>query len=646
MEHPHSAALERVLARLDAVRPGSGGQWQARCPAHDDRHPSLSVALGNRGAVLLHCHAGCDPERVLAAVGLAPCDLLDQPSRHEPTGSDSPPRIVAQYPYRDAEGALRYEVVRFAPKAFRQRRPDGHGGWVWNIQGVERVLYRLPEVIAAARLGQRIYLVEGEKDADRLAELSLHATTGPQGAGKWQDSFGEALRGAQVVILPDNDEPGREHALMVARSLLGIAASAKVLALPDLPHHGDVSDWLAAGGSASTLERLADDTADWIPHLEETLQGPTGTSDPAFGEVVTRLSDVQSELVRWLWPGRIPLGKLSILDGDPGLGKSLLTLDLAARVSTGREMPDGGSSDLAGPAGVLLLTAEDGLADTIRPRAEAAGADCSRILALEAVREIRASVRSGSGPEPEVRERPPALSDIPAITAAIRQADVRLVIVDPLMAFIPAGLDTHRDAEIRVLLRGLARLAEDTGVAVLLVRHLTKANGGNALYRGGGSIGIIGAARSGLLVARDPNDPELRVLAVTKSNLAAPSTALAYRVTGDAYDPPRVSWEGATAHSVGELLGHSLPEKPNMLDQAKTFVLEALAAGPRAASEVAQEAAAAGVAAITLRRAREALQVETRRDAERWIWVLPGARPAGASGEQLRLEAPGEEGYL
>jgi hypothetical protein len=167
-------------------------------------------------------------------------------------------RIVALYDYVDAESRLLYQVVRFHPKDFRQRRPDPEGkdGWTWNLKGVNRVLYRLPQVVKAIADSQTVYLVEGEKDADNLNALGLTATTNPGGAGMWSKDYTEALRGAHVIILPDNHEAGMQHAEKVEQKLRNAAASVVTVHLPDLSPEGDVSDWIAAGGTRDQLESL------------------------------------------------------------------------------------------------------------------------------------------------------------------------------------------------------------------------------------------------------------------------------------------------------------------------------------------------------------------------------------------------------
>jgi hypothetical protein len=336
-------------------------------------------------------------------------------------------------------------------------------------------------------------------------------------------------------------------------------------------------------------------------------RGRRATGDAAGLEpepVLVRASDVQPRALRWLWHGRIPLGKLTLLDGDPGLGKSLVTLDLAARVSRGLEMPDGSRSDLGGPAGVVLLSAEDDIADTIRPRLEAAGADCSRIAILRAVR-----TRLGDDATPV--ERIPTLADLAALETAVREVGARLVVIDPVTAYVGAT-DTHIDAEVRQLLAPLADLAARLEVAILLVRHLRK-GAGPALYRGGGSIAFVAAVRSALLVGPDPTDAGRRVLAPVKSNLAEPAPALGYVI--EAPDGiPIVRWTGVCEHTAADILavGGNDEFDRTALEIASDFLVTQLRDGPRPAREVLAAARAERIAERTLERARARLGIRSR----------------------------------
>ncbi|MCE5327863.1 MAG: phage/plasmid primase, P4 family [Planctomycetaceae bacterium] len=279
--------VQDILERLDAVKKTGPDQWQARCPAHGDQNPSLSIGRGDDGRALLHCQAGCSTMAVCKALDL-PMQALFPPDQARPQS-----RIVATYDYRDAQGNLLFQSVRFEPKDFRQRRSDGNGGWLWDLGDTPRVLYRLPE-LAAADPAQWVFIVEGEKDADNLAAAGLVATCNPMGAGKWSKLSGDSpLHGRRVAILPDKDAPGRKHAQDVAQRLNGKAAQVKIIELA-----GDVkdaSDWLAAGGTAAELLALVEAATPYEQPVEPEIAAAAapdepvvklGQPDPATGRLV------------------------------------------------------------------------------------------------------------------------------------------------------------------------------------------------------------------------------------------------------------------------------------------------------------------------------------------------------------------------
>lgn len=241
-----------------------GHQGYGRCPFHDDRKASFSVDLETG---LWTCHGACstsgNADQFAQRLG------IDQPQNRPAVDG-----TVATYDYRDENGTPLFQVVRFAPKDFRVRRPDG-SGWTWNLDGVRRVPYRLPEVLAAVARGEGVWIVEGEKDADRLATLGLCSTTNPGGAGKWRDEFAQYFKGARVAILPDNDDPGRRHAEEIARSLHNAASEIKILTLPGLPSKGDVTDWLRSGHTIAELQQIADHAKPW--NLSAQLKTPGST---------------------------------------------------------------------------------------------------------------------------------------------------------------------------------------------------------------------------------------------------------------------------------------------------------------------------------------------------------------------------------
>ncbi len=240
-------ALERVLQKLTGIKTISNG-YIARCPAHDDKIQSLQISERDDLSVGLHCHAGCDKHHMLSAMGLAFPDLF-APDATEKT-------IVATYDYRDLTGKLIYQSVRYFPKEFRMRRPAG-SGWDWNMLPLKgkHVAYRLPEL----KGHNNVFIVEGEKDSDRLWTLGLPATTNIGGAKKWGSAETKSLQAAgvtRVYILPDNDDAGHAHAEIVAQSVKLANIAYSVHELPDLGSHGDVSEWLMNGGSKDALLSL------------------------------------------------------------------------------------------------------------------------------------------------------------------------------------------------------------------------------------------------------------------------------------------------------------------------------------------------------------------------------------------------------
>ena len=283
---PTGTPFARVLERLPDAKQAAGG-WQARCPAHDDGTASLSINEGADGRALVHCHAGCTADAVVAALGLTMRDLMALKAIH------TKPTFVATYQYPNEAGAHLFDVVRLDPKGFRQRRPDGRGGWIWNLKGVRCVPYRLPTLAGALS----VFVPEGEKDADALVARGLRATCNPGGAGKWRPAYSATLKAigiTGVCILPDHDAPGQAHAEDVARHCHAAGIEARVLVLPGLPNKGDVSDWLAAGGTPDELLLLAKSAPIWTPTApvsdgNDELDDGMCPMEAAGGQVVENL---------------------------------------------------------------------------------------------------------------------------------------------------------------------------------------------------------------------------------------------------------------------------------------------------------------------------------------------------------------------
>lgn len=674
---PPRGPLHTVLQALRArghepTRAGAG--WECRCPAHDDRTPSLSINAGDDGRALVHCHAGCSAEAVCGAIGLRVSDLFEpdpgrlggrnghasrarpsvtvttiprKPARNGGIGDgDAPPtktfptaegavaelerqqgRYSATWTYTNAAGDPVGLVVRWDKPPRKHIRPvsrkaDGSG---WIIGGMPttrggRPLYGLPALLGT-KPGDRIYVTEGEKAADAARSVGLVATTSPHGAKSASKADWSPLAGRDAVILPDRDKAGEKYAADVARLALAAGAkSVRVVRLAelwaDIPKGGDMADFvnhrLNGGGDAEAIpaevEALAEKTK---PTRPEPIDG---------APVIVRMSDVRPQPVDWLWPGRFALGKLTLIAGDPGLGKSFVTLDMAARVSRGRGWPDARGVPTT-PGGVVLLSAEDSVADTIRPRLDAAGADLDRIVVLDAIRSGKSA-------------RTFDLScDLPALEEAIRSVEgCRLVVIDPVTAYL-GGVDSHKNADIRGLLAPLGAIAERHRVAVVAVTHLNKSQGGPAIYRAMGSLAFAAAARAAWAVSKDAADPSRRLLLPIKNNIAPDTGGLAYRIEPRGVDGcPAVAWEPDPVNvSADEALAGDRKEGGGRSerDDAAAWLRDYLADGPKLAQDVLRESKAAGFSKRTIDRAKAPAGVRPRKEAFSggWVWELKAPAP-------------------
>jgi putative DNA primase/helicase len=345
--------------------------------------------------------------------------------------------------------------------------------------------------------------------------------------------------------------------------------------------------------------------------------------DPHF--VVVRIADVESTKVDWLWKPRIARGKLIIFAGMPDVNKSTLLLDVAARVTVGGPLPAGEGKMPQGS--VVLLTAEDDLADTVRPRLEVAGADLSRVHVIQMVREI--------GQQPARSRCFDLTQDIERLELLIDQiGDVVLVGIDPVSAYMgkPGKLDSHRNSDIRATLMPLHEMAARKGVAIIGIDHLNKSSGTQAMLRVVGSIALVGAPRSVYLIVRDEDDEERRLFLPVKNNLAKIRTGLAFKVIEKLAPAPvfemypAISWE---PQPVMKTADEALAIKPDgraseAMQQAKSLLEEMIGWGPCKQRDIEQRAAAKGISEKSLRNAKKALYVRSERASGHWWWLLPG----------------------
>jgi putative DNA primase/helicase len=493
--------VDEVLAYFpDAKRSGTG--WTVRCPAHDDRTPSLTISTGNGGRTLLKCHAGCRTEDVLSELGLSFRDLYPTPETVTTPTLRSSPSMPTTYDYRDVDGTLLHQVVRGVDKSFRQRSPgSGSNEWVWKASGW-RVPYRWPDLVDQST----VWIVEGEKDVETCWSRGLPATCNLGGAGKWTADETQALVDlktvTQVYVVPHHDTSGYKHARTVEAEMQRVNIPVTIVPLPNLREKGDISDWFDDGGTVPQLQALAASPAP----LPDNPPVPDNRPDTLH---LTRASDITPKAVSWLWEGRLPLGAISLLAGREGQGKSLWSYQLAADLTRG----DTPGHFFGTPKSVIVVATEDSWEHTITPRLLAARADCTRVF--------------------QVAPPPCFPHDLDALARLIDAKDVALLILDPLLSRLDPKMSTNIDVEVRRSLEPLAAWAETLDIAILGLIHPNKNTTGDVLTSLTGSRALPAVARAILVLIADPDDPTKRLLGQVKNNLGiTDQPTLAFTIGG------------------------------------------------------------------------------------------------------------------
>ena len=626
--------LPEFLSHLEGVK-GGGGQYSARCPHHGDAHNSLSVSVGKEGRILLRCHAGCTPEDVTWSMGLTMKDLFAElspdeafPTYSAPKTKAPPAQFEAEYIYRDKDGA---PIL----KKIKMREADGgkfcywmhlkDGEWAKGRNGIAPPLYTTTD---GKPLPGGVFLVEGEKDVETLKALGKAAATLPDGAkSKWASGYGEALAGRTVAVIQDNDGPGKEFAQRVAGELRGRASSIKVLDLTqawaELPEHGDVTDLVQhMGGEAGVLAllKLTKETQEWTPAVEAV--SPEKERRPLK---IICMTDVEAKRTRWLWYPYIPLGKITLMQGDPGGSKTTLSLAIASIISKGGRFINDEELTARAPAKVIYQTAEDGVDDTIKPRLLKMAPTFENIFLIDE------------------RDQGLTLTDT-RIEDALKKLRPSLMIIDPLQAYLGADVDMHRANEVRPVMAQIGRLAEEYGCAILFIMHMSKMSGQKALYRGLGSIDFAAVARSVLVVGRNPqNDAEI-IMAHEKSSLAKNGQSLVYHIDQET----GIVFDGYSELTADDILGPKQTPRGrpgDSLEEAKNLLYEMLGKeGYARRDDIMTAAALQSIGERTVQRAKKELGVwhlvlgrASSRDT--W-WLMPGVEKEAISTQEKSDSAP------
>ena len=464
--------VEEILTRLDKVKKNGSG-WVSRCPAHEDRNPSLSVTEGADN-VLLHCFAGCDIDAITAALGIKPYDLF-----HNNNGAE-PRRLIATHPYHDVDGKHLFDIRRYS--SGEKCLPYLPGAERAGIGKTPRPLYRLPLVAAAVRNGDTVYVTEGESDADAMEKAGVIATTNPFGAGKWLPQHTEALKGAHVVIVQDKDEPGRKHAQNVLDALTPLAKSVQLFE----PLEGnDARDHLRAGHTVAELVKVSSVSLSEKDATEEN-KSPVGLPFKTLGEA---LADTP-EQIEWIWHGCIAAGTKTLFASKPKLGKSTTTFGLLRELTAGSEF----LGLTVAPTSVLLLSEEP--ASALREKAVRFGLDVSSVASGPA-----RQTEETSGPSVHLLRRSQALGVTwaevvdQAVTYAVENG-IGVLVIDTLDKWAGfRGDDENKTGALLEVMEPVER-AVAAGLAVLIITHHRKSGGeygegvrgGNALT---GAVDVV-----------------------------------------------------------------------------------------------------------------------------------------------------------
>lgn len=453
-------------------------------------------------------------------------------------------------PYYDIDGrkmpnAFRWRALRNYTQRNRQTRKREPGPKYRQPVGTKPWLYLCP-LLDWAHISGPVVITEGEKKAAAACKVGI-PTVGIGGVYSWKvaksdpdellPEFDDVLDDdVTVEVCFDSDvdtNPNVSQALArLATALEKRGFDVKVIRLPAGSNDEKIGldDFLVATGTTAS-GKFSTKRANQAFKKLARHNPPTGEPEA----VVRRIDSIKTQPLQPLWPRVLWLGKPTLLVGDPGLGKSLITADITARVTTGKDWPCQTRS-VADPANVVLLSAEDDVADTIRPRLETAGADLTRIFTLDGIRDDKSGSPGRVGWVSLGKH-------LPIIAKTIRQHKARLLVVDPISAYL-GTVDSHRNSEVRAILAELGQLATDIGCAVLCVSHLNKGGeGSNAVYRVSGSLGFVAAARSVYAIAKDPDDPAHRLMLPIKVNLAGDMHGLGYRIDADDENCPYVEWD-------------------------------------------------------------------------------------------------------
>ena len=589
---------------------------KGNCPFHPpDEHPSFSIWKDDEGIWRFKCfHDGTTGTIVDLKAMLenkpeedSMKELLEEFGDRKPAIKEKGKGKKSVYVYRNIDGKEIYRKVKLkyedGSKSFWFEIKDENG---WRKPKENEQYEKIPYNLDVFKNYETVNIFEGEKDADTVNALGLDllVTSAPTGKSNLPDNATKYFKQFEKIFFfydVGNEEDTKRHAAKLQEAFPDM--EIYIARVPLEEREADITDY---------LERQDDKQMAFLDIQKHAVRFELKNKQEGKpGPILISLDSIDPEPVQWLWHNRIPLGKLSLIVGDPGVGKSFLMIYLASHVTTGESWPD--ISDPIPQGSVIILTAEDGLADTVRIRADAAGADAGKIKILEGVinkeenREFFKLTKHVSDLEQAIKETP----------------DIRLIGIDPVTAYL-GKTDSHKDSNVRELLAPVASLAEKYKIAIVGITHLNKNVMLQVIYRTMGSLGFVAAARAVWAVSWDESDESQirRLFMPIKTNLSINPTSLAFNIVDN-----RVVFEKHPIEiNAEQALSKEKREETSSLNQAVNWLREALEDGPIASKDIYRMAKENGISEATLRRAQVKLKIRPYKEGsardKKWFWKL------------------------
>lgn len=498
--------LNDFIPLLQNYKRLGNGEYNARCPGHDDKKNSLTIREADDERILIHCHAGCRSADIIKALGLNMSDLYPDDKK------ETKKRIIAEYLYHDLNGNVVHKTIRYEPKGFAQARPDGSGGWIYNLKGIKPVIYNLPAVQEAIKRGDPIFIVEGEKDVENLKKLNKVATTSPMGAGKWRPEYSQYLLNASVIIIPDNDEPGKQHAESIAASLVGMAKSIKVVDLKnelhELPPKGDITGFFnIIGKKADALNRL-DKLIMATPKWHSKNNNAPESKVPKLELINAReLQNMELPPIKYIVDNLISAG-LTLLAGAPKIGKSWLMIWLCIQVSNGALV--WGNRTLKGRT--LYLALEDNM-NRLKDR-------MNKVLnGAEAPDGFHYAIKAHTVDDGLVEQIEDHMKEYP---------DTVLIVIDTFQKVRGNGRKDNMYASDYADAGILKALADKFNISILLIHHLRKMKDDDIFNTISGSTGLTGAVDTMLAITKDKRNDTQAILHATGRDIEPMEAVLTF----------------------------------------------------------------------------------------------------------------------